>query len=468
VLEQFALTDRRKRCTWVRVAGFVVFVCAMAAAVRSQVLAQQAPYVAYVNTDEVYVRSGPGKNYYPTQKLQRGDEVEVYRHDPGGWFAIRPPAGSFSWVSGEYVQAIDEQNGKVIGDRVVARVGSEFSDVRDVIQVRLTRGEPLTILGFKEFNPGPAAQTWYKIAPPSGEFRWIHGRFVSERLEELEQPQGPRRNLLIPDDAQQADLAPAHELNGDVALTEHHEERDAMPLPKGNIEQGLARRAAPRLASPDEVAGDGGESGDLDHESGSFRVAARTPSAQGCDTRSREESLSLELDQIDLDLSAMVAQEPTVWYFDDLYQRANAALDRGETALERGRARLVLNRIEKFADIKRRHDALHQPPAVASQATRARDRYRTPTPPASRDGYDGVGRLARVQSDQPGMPAYALTDAAGEVRYFVTPAPGVNLRHYIGKEVGITGNRGYAPDLEQEHVTARRVTVLGDSGVLRR
>ncbi|HKD38479.1 MAG TPA: SH3 domain-containing protein, partial [Pirellulales bacterium] len=56
----------------------------------------QFPYTAYANSDDVYIRSGPGKNYYPTDKLPRGEPVEVYRHDPGGWYAIRPPRNSFS------------------------------------------------------------------------------------------------------------------------------------------------------------------------------------------------------------------------------------------------------------------------------------------------------------------------------------------------------------------------------------
>ena len=45
------------------------------------------PYTACVNSADVFVRSGPGKNYYPTDKLSKGDKVEVYRHDPGGWCA---------------------------------------------------------------------------------------------------------------------------------------------------------------------------------------------------------------------------------------------------------------------------------------------------------------------------------------------------------------------------------------------
>ena len=62
------------------------------------------PYKATVASEDVYVRSGPGQNYYPTEKLKRGQQVEVYRHDPGGWCAIRPVEGSFTWVSGRFLK----------------------------------------------------------------------------------------------------------------------------------------------------------------------------------------------------------------------------------------------------------------------------------------------------------------------------------------------------------------------------
>ena len=135
--------------------------------------AAEFPYTAYVNSGDVYVRSGPGKNYYPTEKLQKGEKVEVYRHDPGGWLAIRPPQGSYSWVSARQLEPTKKGLAKSKDDRVVCRVGSTFSDVRDVIQVRLKRDEVVEILG----DGGPQG-AWYKIAPPAGEFRWIFSKFV--------------------------------------------------------------------------------------------------------------------------------------------------------------------------------------------------------------------------------------------------------------------------------------------------
>ena len=33
----------------------------------------QFPYTVYANSEDVYIRSGPGKNYYPTPKLKNGE-----------------------------------------------------------------------------------------------------------------------------------------------------------------------------------------------------------------------------------------------------------------------------------------------------------------------------------------------------------------------------------------------------------
>ena len=139
---------------------------------------QVFPYKAFITADDVYVRSGPGQSYYPTDKLKASQEVEVYRHDPGGWYAIRPPEASFSWVSGRFLKPGVDNLAVVTEDRVAARVGSRFSDIREVIQVRLHQAEVVEVLEAKRSGSGPGTTPWYKIAPPSGEFRWVFGKYV--------------------------------------------------------------------------------------------------------------------------------------------------------------------------------------------------------------------------------------------------------------------------------------------------
>jgi SH3-like domain-containing protein len=422
------------------------------------------PYAAYVNADEVYARSGPGKNYYPTQQLARGDQVEVYRHDPGGWFAIRPPEGSFSWVAADFVKPGEDGLGVVVGDRVAARVGSSLSDIRDVIQVRLNRGEPVELLGVKEFNPGPSRQKWYRIAPPSGEFRWVHGSFLVRELPKPEPDEArSQRNLLLSPDESIPESMRAAENNraAGLALVDHQEVdpqmRASPPDRQAADNDPLAAKSKAKTQAEDAERIPRITKSRL---TGPADASSRPPAG------SREEQFAQELDQLNLELSAMAAEDPKAWVFEDLLARASAAVQRGQTAVERGRARLILNKIEKFSDIKRRMDL-----AAQSNAS-SRPLSRTAASPSSvaadvSQRYDGVGRLARVNSPSGNVPTYALTDSSGAIRYFVTPSPGVNLRHYLGQEVGIIGSVGYVPELARQNVTARRITVLG-GGELRR
>ena len=68
--------------------------------------------------------------------------------------------------------------------------------------------------------------------------------------------------------------------------------------------------------------------------------------------------------------------------------------------------------------------------------------------------------MIRVPNPQPGGPQYAILDATGNVRCYVSPAPGVNLRSYVGRQVGINGIRGYMPEQRASHVMARHVSVV--------
>ncbi len=365
-------------------------------------LAVEFPYVAYVNSADVYVRSGPGRDYYPTDKVQKGEKIEIHRHDPGGWLAIRPPRQSFSWVSSRHLDPLDDRLAVVNSGRVVARVGSTFSDVRDVIQVRLEKGEQVEL-----FDSPATDSPWCKIAPPAGEFRWVFSKFVDS------------------------------ELPADVARDEREAAGESDPTDDASEPQGGVRLAsgAQKVAREPRIATRQAPRVDIANESGRQR----------------------ELDRIDLELSAMVVEEITTWSFGPLGERANALLEQAQTPSERGRARQLVDKLARFEDIKKRHDAIRNPqqaaPAGSAGATAA---ARTVVDPR----FDGVGRLAPVVSQRPGSPQFALIDASNTVVSFITPAPGVNLRPYVDKQVGVNGQRGYRTDLQREHINVQRVTLV--------
>src|SRR5687767_861076 len=81
-----------------------------------------APYPAkmsIVDPKGVDVRSGPTDVFHATSRLKYGDVVTVLREskDQPNWFAIVPPAGSFSWIDAKNVLQVDRHQGVVIVDQ---------------------------------------------------------------------------------------------------------------------------------------------------------------------------------------------------------------------------------------------------------------------------------------------------------------------------------------------------------------
>jgi hypothetical protein len=149
----------------------------------------QSPKTAFVVVSQAEVYSGPATATYPTSRLRRGEAFEVFHRSSTGWLGIRPPAGSFSWVMASDAYLLP--GGRVIeitAENAVSWIGSQLGSVKKYRwQVKLQRGEQLAVLGESESEDGQGKRVlWYKIAPPSGEFRWIEENAVA-----LEPPTEP-------------------------------------------------------------------------------------------------------------------------------------------------------------------------------------------------------------------------------------------------------------------------------------
>ncbi len=131
-------------------------------------------YVAEVIGDDVYVRSGPGTNFYQCSKLYRGDRVQVVKTQQG-WSCIVPPPGCFSWIAMQYV-SINPQNpivGVLTGDNVGVYTGSDTQEAKYSTskQVVLSRGQTVKLLGEEKDD-------YYKIAPPQGAYLWVSTQYL--------------------------------------------------------------------------------------------------------------------------------------------------------------------------------------------------------------------------------------------------------------------------------------------------
>lgn len=463
---------------------------------------EDLPYTAYVVADQVQVRSGPGENYYPVLKMHRGDAVEVYRHDPGGWYAIRPPEGSFSWVSAEFVELEDDRVGLISGERVLSRVGSDFSDVRDVIQVRLDQGEAVEVLESQRFGTGPGAKTWYKIQPPAGEFRWIAGKYLTDDPPKAKKKRkSANNNLLIArmsrnrdrDDSEvrdpdrdepstrTAEYEEEVDSTADEDRSEDLEDGDSKSRSTGmrtrrDDDQGWSRRTKARSESDDETE----ETDDVEESSTGRRKS-----------RFSKTDLALQLEDMDLELAEIVAKERDKWDFRDLEERVLEAKRHADTALERGLAQKLLKKIDRFGGIQEQMEEVDSGLAEREErpntmvdgnvrridyeeeiserndgeveaAESRRDIAEDEDKEAVAGRYDGLGILTAVVTQKVDSPRYALVRRDGTVACYVNPAPGVNARRYLDQRVGVVGTKGYLPDLQAKVVMAKRFELIDE------
>lgn len=131
-------------------------------------------FVADVVGNDVYLRSGPGTNFYHCGKLYKGDRVQVVASQQG-WSSVVPPPGCFSWVAMQYV-SINMENptqGIITGDKVGVYAGSDYVEPIHSTskQVVLNRGQNVRLLSEEKDD-------YYKIAPPEGAYLWLSTQFL--------------------------------------------------------------------------------------------------------------------------------------------------------------------------------------------------------------------------------------------------------------------------------------------------
>ena len=155
--------------------------------VQAQPSATSAPTnakgeMAFVSVSHALIHSGPAEDFYPTDQLKHGTAVEVFHQTDSGWAAIRPPKGSFSWVVAADAYLLP--GGRMIeitAPHSVSWIGTALGTAKQYRwQVKLQPGEQLALLGEETVMDGDGRESlWYKIAPPSGEFRWIQAGLIS-------------------------------------------------------------------------------------------------------------------------------------------------------------------------------------------------------------------------------------------------------------------------------------------------
>jgi hypothetical protein len=67
--------------------------------------------------------------------------------------------------------------------------------------------------------------------------------------------------------------------------------------------------------------------------------------------------------------------------------------------------------------------------------------------------FAGAGIVQKTKPLGPGMPQHVLITPQGQVLAFLQPGPGVDLDRYVGKPMGVSGQRYRRPDLRAELIS---------------
>ncbi|HEV8002657.1 MAG TPA: hypothetical protein VGP63_22410 [Planctomycetaceae bacterium] len=285
------------------------------------------PYEAIIEADEALVRCGPGKNFYTTIKLTRGQHVTVRRHDPGGWFMIDPPAGSFSLIRVEDV--VQEGNIATVKrldvGQASVRIGSALDPTADsIFQRKLSSGERAEILGEVIIPRKDRQVPMFRIRPPRGEFRWIEGNDVAPLDPQIKQ-QLTRDPFSTPPRAYE--VRHDHNQNGppSVAATSTH----AAPTDRRPIAQPASTSSARKsgLTSAQQVV---------------TKPAAFDPRGR--------------LEQIDFDFRDMIQKDPPTWNLTQIEQAYNELRQNPAAAGVAGQVDLRFSALSHYKQVKSQYD----------------------------------------------------------------------------------------------------------------
>ena len=417
--------------------------------------------------------------FYATERLRRGSRVRVHRHDPGGWFVITPPPGSFSWIRADYVQrSSGSRMGTVIENDVMVRVGSSLNGSRDVYQEKLSKNDRVEILGGKQTlqtEQGPVEV--YKIVPPQGEFRWISGKYVTPIDKFAYSQSNPNQFPNSSQTKRTPSRTPASTESGSSALT-HSASRNGKRTEKRHVS------TSRDLNEPDDFLVKYEQMNELDRK---FRAIIKQETGQWAFAKLESDYRTLHRENTDSDLAILLDQrlaavkryQQAKQEYDDFIQLTSET-SRKDVQLLTLQNRSVNEKQEEIQSSQQQQPILLAPqtqqapaPIPVAPPTQMFRPGPAPNPmirfpgrsgrmvpqqqiPNSRTPlFDGAGIIRRSTVRYPGAPRHVLTTPDGRILAYLKGGWGTSLDRYVGQAMGVIGPRSYRPDLQSHLIRVR-------------
>ncbi len=425
---------------------------------------REFPYEAIVDADDTEVRSGPGRKYYATSQLSRGSRVRVHRHDPGGWYMISPPAGSFSWIRAEYVQRQAGRRGVLTANNVLVHVGSSFDDSRDVWQRRLSTGDEVQILDETTLRTPQGRVAMFKIKPPQGEYRWVAGQSITP-ANEIARRQKDRDPFAVPSHVKRSQDRTASVGKRSGAAAKGKKNGDGQQSQPRSTDS-----AAPQRKKPSDLQTDLARLGQLDAQFGEIIRATTdqwdfTSLEQGYRQLQEQTTRPSVIRQLESRFAALARYQKTKAEYDDLTRLMSETDSRDAELLALQRqGRQTFKPPQMVVPGNRAGSGVPQGPALPSvqlgspvgpsPAVPPQTQARSRRPPR----FDGAGIIQRAATTFPGAPRHVLLTPKGRILAYLQGVPSVNLDQFLGQSMGLVGRRWFRRDLQSDFMIVHGVT----------
>ena len=378
----------------------------------------------------------------------------------------------------------------------------------------MVEGEVVTILGTATMRSGDKPIEMLKIAPPRGEYRYINRRDVTpadeyQRRPELlasSQTSGPASNGPGNSSTTTGPFGEPISTGPSTAASSGSAGKPKVGEKAFDLQQSLAGSSGAGPASPgfqtlsklpDQLPGSARQGIAMP----GVGFEAPEPLGQAAipeQDRAEVEQAWQNVMQTDGQFRQMIKRPVSQWNLDALrrgYQQSAeklenpslkrqvenriAAVDRyqklyaDQIAIEQ-----ILSRTEtRDAEIRQSYMAkwhsvsttnppttrILKPAAIPSPAstpnpTPAATAAASPAPTGPPAKFAGAGVVQRSALSRPGFPSHVLLAPDGRVLSYLQAGPGINLDQHIGRSVGITGARGFRPELNADLMVVRGLT----------
>jgi hypothetical protein len=381
----------------------------------------------------------------------------VYRHDPGGWYMIAPPEGSFSYIRTEYVNRAGGNRGVVTSNNVVVRVGSSFGDTHDVEQRRLSTGDEVEIISEKTLLSDRGPVRMFVIKPPKGEYRWVAGQSVVP----ADGGTGRQPARSINDSIQRS---PAYDPN--LPNKPDPFDKSSYPVADQNKgKSGLQERPVVRTGSAvqrstppvDEIEADRQRLELLDVR---FRTIINQEIPNWDFERLEQDYVQLKneisrpafLSQLDLRLQALDRYQKVKYEYDEFIRITRETEKRDAQLLAIQRQGTAATATSSATSVPQPANSQTRPPSVPAGASPSSVNTARTVP-----RFDGAGIVQRSATTFPGAPRHVLLAPNGRILAYLQGEPGVNLDQFAGRSAGIYGKRSFRADLQTDFILVRQL-----------